>query len=108
MPELISAWAPEKELIFAVLDSPAAMKEATFFGRDLDAPHLHSTYASLDGGFRLEALPGGKTRLIGPSHYLLNVAPGFYWNIWTRHIVAQVQLRVMNHVKAQAEAAATR
>jgi hypothetical protein len=82
------------------------MKEATFFGRDLDAAHLHSTYASLDGGFRLEALPGGRTRLVGASRYLLTVAPSTYWNLWTRKIVAQVQLRVMNHVKAQAEAAA--
>lgn len=106
MPERISVWAPEKELKFTVLDTPAAMKEATFFGRDLDAPHLHSTYASLDGGFELEALPGGKTRLIGTSRYALTIAPATYWNLWTRHIVAQVQLRVMNHVKAQAEAAA--
>jgi hypothetical protein len=82
------------------------MKEATFFGRDLDAPHLHSTYASLDGGFRLEALPGGRTRLVGASRYLLTVAPSTCWNLWTRKIVAQVQLRVMNHVKAQAESAA--
>lgn len=108
MPELISAWVPEKELKFTVLETPATMREATLFGRDLDAAHLHSTYASLDGGFRLEALPGGRTRLVGTSHYLLTVAPSAYWNLWTRHIVAQVQLRVMNHVKAKAEAAAAR
>jgi len=106
MPELVSVWVPEKELKFTVLDTPPAMREATFFGRELDAPHLHSTYASLDGGFRLEALPGNRTRLIGTSHYALTIAPATYWNAWTRHIVAQVQLRVMNHVKAKAEAAA--
>jgi uncharacterized membrane protein YhaH (DUF805 family) len=104
MPELISTWIPEKELGFTVLETPATMREATLFGRDLDAAHLHSTYASLDGNFRLEALPDGRTRLIGTSHYLLTVAPSPYWNLWTRKIVAQVQLRVMNHVKAQAEA----
>jgi len=108
MPELISVWNPGKELKFTVLDTPPAMREATFFGRDLDAPHLHSTYASLDGGFRLEALPDGRTRLIGTSRYALTIAPSTYWNLWTRAIVAQVQLRVMNHVKAQAEASAAR
>lgn len=103
MPELISVWKPEQELKFTVLETPAAMREATFFGRDLDAPHLHGTYASLEGGFRLEALPDGRTRLIGTSRYLLTIAPSAYWNVWTRKIVSQVQLRVMNHVKAKAE-----
>jgi hypothetical protein len=104
MPERITIWKPEQELQFVVLDTPATMREATFFGRDLDAPHLHTTYTSLEGGFRLEALPDGRTRLIGTSRYLLTIAPATYWNLWTRHIVAQVQLRVMNHVKAKAEA----
>lgn len=105
MPERITVWKPEQELKFVVLDTPAAMREATFFGQELDAAHLHTTYTSLDGGFRLEALPDGRTRLTGTSRYLLTIAPATYWNIWTRHIVGQVQLRVMNHVKAKAEAA---
>ena len=104
MPERITVWKPEQELQFVVLDTPATMREATFFGQDLDAPHLHTTYTSLEGGFRLEPLPDGRTRLIGTSRYLLTIAPATYWNLWTRQIVSQVQLRVMNHVKAKAEA----
>ena len=106
MPERITVWKPEQELQFVVLDTPATMREATFFGRELEAAHLHGTYASLEGGFRLEALPDGRTRLTGNSRYLLTIAPASYWNLWTRQIVSQVQLRVMNHVKAKAEAAA--
>ena len=106
MPERISVWKPEQELQFIVLDTPAAMREATFFGQELDGAHLHTTYTSLEGGFRLEALPNGQTRLTGNSRYLLTITPASYWNLWTRQIVAQVQLRVMNHVKAKAEAAA--
>ncbi|MEY2822221.1 MAG: hypothetical protein RL105_1793, partial [Verrucomicrobiota bacterium] len=83
--------------------TPAPMREAALFGREIDAPHLRGTYASLEGGFRLEALPGGRTRLTGSSRYLLALAPSSYWNLWTRDIVSQVQLRVMNHVKARAE-----
>jgi hypothetical protein len=105
MPERISVWKPEQELQFIVLDTPAAMREATFFGQELDGAHLHTTYTSLEGGFRLEALPNGQTRLTGNSRYLLTITPASYWNLWTRHIVGQVQLRVMNHVKAKAEAA---
>jgi hypothetical protein len=104
MPERITVWKPEQELKFIVLDTPAAMREATIFGQDLDGAHLHTTYTSLDGGFRLEALPNGQTRLIGTSRYLLAITPASYWNLWTREIVSQVQLRVMNHVKAKAEA----
>ena len=104
MPEVISVWKPGEELRFRVLDTPAPMREAALFGREIDAPHLHGSYASLEGGFRLEPLPGGRTRLVGSSRYLLNLAPASYWNLWTRDIVAQVQLRVMNHVKARAEA----
>jgi hypothetical protein len=103
MPERITVWKPEQELKFIVLDTPAAMREATIFGQDLDGAHLHTTYTSLDGGFRLEALPNGQTRLIGTSRYLLAITPASYWNLWTREIVSQVQLRVMNHVKAKAE-----
>ena len=106
MPERITVWKPEQELQFVVLDTPATMREATFFGRELEAAHLHGTYTSLEGGFRLEALTDGRTRLTGNSRYLLTIAPASYWNLWTRHIVGQVQLRVMNHVKAKAEAAA--
>ena len=103
MPEIISVWKPGEELRFRVLETPPPMREAALFGREIDAPHLHGSYASLEGGFRLEPLPGGRTRLVGSSRYLLNLAPASYWNIWTREIVSQVQLRVMNHVKARAE-----
>lgn len=104
MTELISVWEPERELRFTVLDTPPLMREATFFGRELDAPHLHGTYTGLEGGFRLEPLPGGRTRLVGTSRYALSIAPSRYWNLWTREIVSQVHLRVMRHVKAKAEA----
>jgi hypothetical protein len=72
-------------------------------GQTIDTAHLHSAYASLDGGFKLETLPDGRTRLIGESHYLLNLAPATYWNLWTKEIVHSVQRRVLEHVKNQAE-----
>ena len=49
-------------------------------------------------------MPDGRTRLVGESHYLLNIAPASYWNLWTEEIVHMVQLRVMEHVKTRAEA----
>jgi hypothetical protein len=79
------------------------MRELGFFGQTIDAHHLHSAYASLEGGFKLTALPDGRTRLVGESHYLLNIAPAAYWNLWTKEIVRMVQLRVLEHVKTRAE-----
>lgn len=103
MPEIVTVWKPGQELRFKVLSTPPSMRELGFFGQTIDAAHLHSAYASLDGGFKLEALPDGRTRVIGESHYLLNLAPASYWNLWTEQIVRMVQRRVLEHVKQQAE-----
>jgi hypothetical protein len=103
MPEIVTVWKPGHELRFKVLSTPPAMRELGFFGQTIDTAHLHSAYASLDGGFKLETLPDGRTRVIGESHYLLNLAPATYWNLWTKEIVHSVQRRVLEHVKNQAE-----
>jgi len=104
MPEIVTVWKPDQELRFKVLSTPASMRELGFFGQTVDAAHLHSAYASLEGGFKLEPLPDGRTRLIGESHYLLNIAPAAYWNLWTKEIVHMVHRRVLEHVKNRAEA----
>jgi hypothetical protein len=104
MPEIITVWKPGQELRFKVLSTPPSMRELGFFGQTIDAHHLHSAYASLEGGFKLTTLPDGRTRLVGESHYLLNIAPAAYWNLWTEEIVHMVQRRVLEHVKTRAEA----
>ncbi len=103
MPEVVTVWKPGQELRFKVLSTPPSMRELGFFGRTIDAAHLHSTFASLEGGFRMEALPGGRTRLTGDSRYLLNLFPATYWNLWTKESVHGVHRRVLEHVKTQAE-----
>ena len=105
MPEIVTVWKPGQELRFKVLSTPPSMRELGFFGQTIDAAHLHSAYASLEGGFKLEALPDGRTRVIGESRYLLNIAPAAYWNLWTEAIVHAVHRRVLEHVKTRAEAA---
>jgi hypothetical protein len=104
MPEIVTVWKPGQELRFKVLSTPPSMRETGFFGKTIDTTHIHSAYASLEGGFKLEALPDGRTRLTGERHYLLNIAPAAYWNLWTKEIVRMVQLRVLEHVKTRAEA----
>ena len=104
MPEIITVWKPGQELRFKVLSTPPSMRELGFFGQTIDTTHIHSAYASLEGGFKLTPLPDGRTRLVGESHYLLNIAPASYWNLWTEEIVHMVQRRVLEHVKTRAEA----
>ena len=104
MPEIITVWKPGQELRFKVLSTPPSMRETGFFGKTIDTTHIHSAYASLEGGFKLTTLPDGRTRLVGESHYLLNIAPASYWNLWTKEIVHMVQRRVLEHVKTRAEA----
>jgi hypothetical protein len=104
MPEIVTVWKPGQELRFKVLSTPPSMRETGFFGKTIDTTHIHSAYASLEGGFKLETMPDGRTRLVGESHYLLNIAPAAYWNLWTKEIVRMVQLRVLEHVKTRAEA----
>ena len=104
MPEIITVWKPGQELRFKVLSTPPSMRELGFFGQTIDTTHIHSAYASLEGGFKLTTLPDGRTRLFGESHYLLNIAPASYWNLWTEEIVHMVQRRVLEHVKTRAEA----
>lgn len=104
MPEIVTVWKPGQELRFKVLSTPPSMRETGFFGKTIDTTHIHSAYASLEGGFKLTTLPDGRTRLVGESHYLLNIAPASYWNLWTEEIVHMVQRRVLEHVKTRAEA----
>lgn len=105
MPEIITVWKPNQELRFKVLSTPPAMRELGFFGKTIDAAHLHSAYASLEGGFRLVPLADGRTKLIGDSRYLLNISPAPYWNLWTKEIVHSVHRRVLEHIKTRAEGA---
>lgn len=105
MPEIVTVWKPGQELRFKVLATPPSMRETGFFGHTIDTTHIHGAYASLDGGFQLVPLPDGRTRVIGESRYLLNIAPAAYWNLWTKAIVRMVQRRVLEHVKSRAEAA---
>ena len=104
MPEIVTVWKPGQELRFKVLSTPPSMRETGFFGKTIDTTHIHSAYASLEGGFKLETMPDGRTRLVGERQYLLNIAPAAYWNLWTKEIVRMVQLRVLEHVKTRAEA----
>ena len=56
------------------------------------------------GEFRLDPLPGGRTRLEGTTWYRHRIWPAEYWQVWSDAIIHRVHRRVLAHIKKSAEA----
>jgi len=100
--EPIEVWDEPRLLKFAVTQNPAPMQEWTPY-RNIHPPHLDGFLASSGGQFRLEPLPGGRTRLEGTTWYRHHMWPVGYWQAWSDFIIHRIHLRVLNHVKRLAE-----
>ncbi|MNJ92905.1 hypothetical protein D3C87_105800 [compost metagenome] len=99
--EPITVWNEPSLLKFDVLEQPAPMKEISFW--DIDAPHLHDYFVSKKGQFKLTKLPNGNTLLKGTTWYYHNIKPAIYWKGWSEYIIHQIHLRVLTHIKRNAE-----
>lgn len=99
--EPITTWNQPELLAFSVKEQPAPMKELSFW--DIDAPHLHDYFVSKKGQFKLIALPNGKTKLEGTTWYSHDIKPAFYWSFWSEYIVHTIHMRVLKHIKTNAE-----
>lgn len=99
--EPVTVWNQPNLLAFDVLEQPAPMKEISFW--DIDAPHLHDYFVSKRGQFKLTQLPNGNTLLEGTTWYYHNIKPAFYWKGWSEYIIHQIHLRVLRHIKKNAE-----
>ncbi|WAC39714.1 hypothetical protein [Pedobacter sp. SL55] len=99
--EPITVWNEPSLLKFDVLEQPAPMKEISFW--DIDAPHLHDYFVSKKGQFKLTKLPNGNTLLEGTTWYYHHIKPAFYWKGWSEYIIHQIHLRVLKHIKKNAE-----
>ena len=99
--EPITVWDPPHLLAFDVEQQPAPLRELSFW--DIDAPHLHDTFVSQRGQFRLTALPDGRTKLEGTTWYYHDIRPDFYWRWWSDYIIHRIHERVLEHIKLQAE-----
>ena len=99
--EPITVWNEPELLAFSVKEQPAPMRELSFW--DIDAPHLHDYFVSKKGQFRLIPLLNGKTKLEGTTWYYHDIKPSFYWQYWSEYIVHKIHLRVLKHIKTNAE-----
>lgn len=101
--EPIEVWDEPHLLKFWVTANPAPLNELTPYGH-IDAPHLHGYFVSKEGQFSLTALPGGRTRLEGTTWYHNAMSPASYWHLWSDYVIHRIHLRVLEHIRAQAEA----
>jgi hypothetical protein len=102
--EPIEVWDEPRRLKFSVTANPAPMEEWTPYAH-LDTPHLQGFLVSSGGQFLLTPLPNGRTRLEGTTWYQHGLAPAAYWRVWSDVIIHKIHMRVLNHIKAEAERA---
>jgi uncharacterized membrane protein YhaH (DUF805 family) len=101
--EPITVWDEDRLLAFDVSSQAPAMQEMSPW--KITPPHIGRNYMrSQHGQFRLIALSNQRTLLEGTTWYQNYFWPQAYWRVWSDQIVHQIHLRVLRHVKQQAEA----
>lgn len=88
--EKMIVYKPNEELTFDITHQP----------RD---PEIMGHIDILRGQFLLKDNGDGTTTLIGNSWYKLYVFPAVYFDAWAESVTRNVHLRVMDHIKTQAE-----
>ncbi|HKQ58336.1 MAG TPA: SRPBCC family protein [Candidatus Eisenbacteria bacterium] len=100
--EPITAWDAPRRLTFDVTEQPDPMRELSPW-RHVVAPHMADGFRAIRGEFRLSALPDGGTRLAGSTWYVLRIQPRSYWSLWADGFVGTIHLRVLEHIRREAE-----
>jgi len=99
--EPIDIWQQPELLHFSVISNPPPMRELSPY--KIDPPHLHGFLISHAGQFKLTRTATGKTHLEGTTWYVHNLYPESYWRFWSDYIIHKIHLRVLDHIKAEAE-----
>jgi uncharacterized membrane protein YhaH (DUF805 family) len=102
--EPIEVWDEPRRLEFGVSAQPPSMRELSPYP-ELAPPHLESFLVSHRGRFVLEPLADGRTRLEGTTWYTNRMWPSAYWKLWSDEVIHRIHLRVLEHIRARAEAA---
>lgn len=101
--EPITVWDAPRRLRFDVISNPAPMRELSPW-RHVHPPHLEGFFESRQGEFLLTELPGGGTRVEGTTWYRHGLEPAGYWRWWSDYVIHRIHLRVLRHIKHEAEA----
>lgn len=101
--EPITVWDQPRRLAFDVTDQPEPMTELSPY-RHIHPPHLEQqSLKSHRGEFRLFELASGRTRLEGRTWYSFDMAPQWYWTLWSDLAIHAIHRRVLRHVQLLSE-----
>ena len=100
--EPIQVWDEPHRLKFSVESNPAPMNEWTPYTH-IEPPHLHGFFVSNGGQFRLTPLPNRGTHLEGTTWYRHTLWPTAYWKLWSDNIIHKIHMRVLRHIRDEAE-----
>jgi len=101
--EPITVWEPPTRLAFDVASQPPTMEEWSPFGH-ISPPHIEdSVLRSQRGEFLLRRLASGDTLLIGTTWYDFDMAPYWYWTLWSDAIIHKIHERVLTHIAQLSE-----
>jgi hypothetical protein len=100
--EPIDVWQPPYKIHFSVQQQPDVLRELSPYP-SLHPPHLNEFLRTRAGEFKLQPLANGQTELVGTTWYTQRLWPQFYWLGLADFIIHQVHMRVLTHIKADAE-----
>ncbi len=100
--EPITVWEEPQLLRFNVTANPAPLNELTPYGH-IEPRHLHGYFESHQGQFLLTELPGGRTRVEGTTWYSHSMWPETYWHWWSNYVIHRIHMRVLEHIRLEAE-----
>jgi uncharacterized membrane protein YhaH (DUF805 family) len=106
--EPIKVWDAPHLLQFGVEAQPPSMREWSWM-HDIHPAHLEGYLEVQAGQFKLEPIAEAngvvtKTRLIGTTWYKNRMFPADYWRMWSDGIIHRIHLRVLKHIRKNAEA----
>jgi len=104
--ERVTEWVPGRRLALIILSQPPAMEEMSPY-RQVHAPHVSGYFETITTSFDLEALPGGRTRLIARASHMLRMDPVLYWEPVARWAIHSNVRRVLQDIEGKAEALAS-
>jgi hypothetical protein len=100
--EPIEVWDEPRLLKFSVTSNPPPMEEWTPYSH-IATPHLRGFLVSEGGQFLLTPLANGGTRLEGTTWYQHGLWPAAYWRMWSDAAIHRIHMRVLVHIRDEAE-----
>jgi hypothetical protein len=100
--ERVTEWIPNRKLAFVMLNDVPALRELSFYA-NVHAPHVIGYFRTTDTSFELVPRQDGTTDIVERTSHTLRLDPILYWLPLARWIVQENNMRVLTHIKRQAE-----